>query len=213
MSELVPSTPPPKRLAWEKLDDEPVRLYAQFVHYRNMGPMRSLAKAARDLRKASKTLERHSANWDWQARVIAYDDYLERRFRDERETELLRAERAEAQLGRQMTALGGARLYGRRAGVSANGEPVEEIPAINPADLDALDAAKLVEMGVRIRRLSDGQPTDHLRGMGAISPAEMIRITQGIYEICTMFVEPDRIPRVAAEVKLFIETGRMPYSG
>lgn len=178
--------------------------FANFVAYRDLGPRRSLAKAAKDTGKGKATLEQQSTKNKWVERTEAYDDMMDLRFRQEREGELLRAERQEAQLGRTMTTLAARRILGAPA---QGGQAAVE--AINPGDLDPMDAAKLAEAGIKIRRLAQGQPTDILRGTFGVSSQDLQQAVRGVYEILMRFVPEERQPRAASAVQLFFETGRM----
>ena len=74
MSDFVP---------YERLADEGSQAWASFVVYRDMGPARSLAKAARELGKSKATLEAFSVNHDWVARAASWDAELDRIRREE----------------------------------------------------------------------------------------------------------------------------------
>jgi len=229
MSELVPA---PSRLPWERLDGETPKAYHAFALYRDLLHRASLTNVARMLYEertgkpwppkptkaalaaahAIRTqIGRWSVRWRWVERLEAYLDDVDRRVRDERETELLRAERNEGQIARQLEAIVAARVFGRAAAVRQDGTPVEPVDAINPADLSPLDAGKLYEVAVRGRRLADGQPTDILRGAHAISQADLLRVYSGLYEIALTFIAEDRQARYASEVQQFVETGRLPW--
>ena len=63
---------------WERLEKESTPAYEAFREYRDMGEKRSIAKVAEELGKSVKLLERWSAQHDWQKRVLAWDDEIER---------------------------------------------------------------------------------------------------------------------------------------
>lgn len=230
MSELV--APQPSRLPWERIQGETPKAYHAFSIYRDLLHRASLTNVAQQLyeertgkpipakpsaavTRAIKSIRTQVAKWSsrfrWVERLEAYLDDVDRRVRDERETELLRAERNEGQIARQIEAIAAARIFGRAAGMSREGQPIEPIEPINPSDLTALDAAKLYEVGVRGRRLADGQPTDILRGAHAISQADLLRVYTGMYEIGLTFIDEDRQARYASEIQQFVETGRLPW--
>jgi hypothetical protein len=137
------------RPLWEKLPRESRQAFANFAHYRDLGPYRSVAKAAKDLNKSVGTLAAQSRTYRWVERTELYDDDLDARLRAEREGELMRAERQEAQLGRAMTTLAARKILG---------DPQNNVTAIDANTLDASEAAMLAEKGIRIRRLAMGQP-------------------------------------------------------
>lgn len=63
---------------WERLDKESTVAYDAFKVYRDMGNERSLAKVGAQLGKSTALMERWSAQHDWQKRVLAWDDEIER---------------------------------------------------------------------------------------------------------------------------------------
>jgi hypothetical protein len=65
---------------WERQPDETGKAYEAFTCYRDLGPDRSLAKAAESYYGSSTNLAQiglWSRKFDWVARVRAYDDFLE----------------------------------------------------------------------------------------------------------------------------------------
>lgn len=77
---------------FDRLPGESARAYAAFCAYRDLGPLRSIAKAlAAAQRPASQRRywEHWSAVHQWVRRAEAYDAHLERLARKERETEHL----------------------------------------------------------------------------------------------------------------------------
>jgi hypothetical protein len=191
----------PNREPWEKQPHESRQAYANYVVYRDLGPRRSLAKAAPDTGKSLATITDQSKKYRWVERCDAYDVYMEERYREARESELMAAERREAQLGTTMTVLAARRIMGSQQ---------HGIPALNPAEWDAATAAKMAEVGIRTRRLAQGQPTDILRGHHTITAYDLKKAVEGVYEILMGYVAEDLRPRAASEVELFFETGRVP---
>ncbi len=65
---------------WERQPEETSKAYEAFICYRDLGPDRSLAKAAESYYGSSTNLAQiglWSRKFDWVARVRAYDDFLE----------------------------------------------------------------------------------------------------------------------------------------
>jgi hypothetical protein len=187
------------RAIWEKLPGESRPAFAAFAHYRDLGPYRSVDKAAKDLGKSSRTLAQHSRKYRWVERTEAYDDELDARLRAEREGELLRAERQEAQVARAGITLAARRILG-----SAE----HGVQALDPNELDGAEVASMLEKFVRVRRLSMGQPTDLLRGHFQISSRDMVEAVESVYNILMEYVPQERRPRAASHVQLYLETGR-----
>lgn len=66
---------------WERGTNESARAYEAFVVYRDMGAARSLEKVQQKLDKSTTMLGRWSGEHNWQARVRAYDDYIDAKAR------------------------------------------------------------------------------------------------------------------------------------
>ncbi len=66
------------RRPWEQQAGETTRAFAAFVAYRDLGPDRSIAKAAEQLGRNADHFRRWSARNRWRARVEAYDAHEDR---------------------------------------------------------------------------------------------------------------------------------------
>lgn len=67
---------------WDIQHDESSRAYEAFAVYRDLGPERSLVKAAQKLGKNVTTITQWSTRHDWVARVRAFDEYVASRTAD-----------------------------------------------------------------------------------------------------------------------------------
>lgn len=204
----VPAVVRPDPLPWERQKGETRQAFNNFAYYRDLGPYRTLAKAAADLHKARQTLAEQSAKYGWDDRVTAYDDDYDRRRREERESERAQLERTERGVGAAMIAPVIARLRGRDAGVAQNGEPVEPVEPLDPNNLAASDLASLAKTGFDIQRRALGMPTDLIRGSLVVTPAEATKVFRDLIELSTPFVPEERQPRWFAEIEAYIEAGR-----
>lgn len=63
---------------WERLPEETGPAWAAFVIYRDLGPSRTLEKAAKTLGKHSSTLSEFGRKWNWEPRVRAWDAEVDR---------------------------------------------------------------------------------------------------------------------------------------
>lgn len=63
---------------WEQLPEESGPAWAAFVVYRDLGPSRTLAKAAETLDKHPTTLSEFGRKYQWEPRVRAWDAYVDR---------------------------------------------------------------------------------------------------------------------------------------
>ena len=66
---------------WERQKGESAQAYEAFATYRDMGAERSLTKVSQSLNKTRTLLGRWSGTWNWQERVRAYDNELEKEAR------------------------------------------------------------------------------------------------------------------------------------
>jgi hypothetical protein len=63
---------------WERQPDETDRAWEAWLVYRDMGPTRSVAEAARKLKVSSTTINRWSTGHQWRERVKPYDRYVDK---------------------------------------------------------------------------------------------------------------------------------------
>jgi hypothetical protein len=83
---LRPSAPPAadppqivtgQKTAWARRPSEGARAYEYARAYVEMGPGRSIAKAAQQFTKSTRPLKRYSRKWNWVTRAAAYDRSME----------------------------------------------------------------------------------------------------------------------------------------
>ena len=63
---------------WERQNGEGEKAFAAFVIYRDMGRERTVTAVAKQLSKSRQLVERWKERWNWQERVRAYDNELEK---------------------------------------------------------------------------------------------------------------------------------------
>ena len=136
---------------WDRVTGESSKAYAHFCLYRGMGPDRSLAKvaAASESRPHVYQLKRWSSRWNWVERCQHYDDNLLRQdqLRQEKERKDMVTRHAKiAVLSQNLVVKGIEKLVA----------DVEQ----GKRDLTASDASRLLDVAVRIERLSRGEPTE-----------------------------------------------------
>lgn len=66
---------------WERQKGESAPAYEAFVAYRDMGAERSLQAVAQKLSKSKQLMSRWSRAWNWQERIRAWDNELEKEAR------------------------------------------------------------------------------------------------------------------------------------
>lgn len=132
---------------WEKGAAETSRAFAAFVVYRDLGPGRTIARAAEKLGKADSTFEHWSAKYSWPKRAEAYDAHLDAVGRAQAERVWKEMKRRHARAGAALVDLGEKELRRlARQLLAARGKGAQR--------LTARDIAALVEVGTRLERLT-----------------------------------------------------------
>jgi hypothetical protein len=140
-----------ERKPWDRQVGESSKTYSHFCIYRDMGTDRSLRKLAADAKTTSnlRQLQHWSARWNWVARCQSYDDELQRqdRLRREKERRDMVSRHAKiAVLGQNLVVKGIEKLL----------RLIEE----GERELSASDASRLLDVAVKVERLSRGEPTE-----------------------------------------------------
>jgi len=130
---------------WERQKNESSKAYAAFCVYRDLGPERSLEKVRQNLDKprTRKWLGDWSVKHNWVERANAYDDYLERKKREEKEKAILEMAERHAKL---------AMAFQQRV--------AQRLQQIDPAELSPSDMAKWLDVATKLERLARGEPTE-----------------------------------------------------
>lgn len=66
---------------WERQKGESEKAYEAFVTYRDMGQERTISAVVKRLEKSRSLIDRWKERWNWQERVRAYDNELEKEAR------------------------------------------------------------------------------------------------------------------------------------
>lgn len=159
-----------ERELWERMPGEKTDYYNKFVKYRDMDTgraknKRSLRLLADELGCSRQSIERLSVKFNWVERVEAYDLYLEQELRHKREKEIIRMHDNHAKIASQIITKATKRLLTL---------PEEEI--------SAADVVRMFDIGVKIERLSRGEPTEnkHLSGSTTITHDGSVDVNQRI---------------------------------
>lgn len=144
--------------AWERRKDlnEGEQAYNHFCKYRDMKrPLprskRTINQVAKETGKSPKYLESLSVRFQWVARVQAYDDYMNEKVREEQEADIIRMRKVHAQIAQSMVTKAAKRLL-----------------TIPDEELSVSDIVKMVDIGVKIERLSRGEPTESTEVQGEL---------------------------------------------
>ncbi|TAM68311.1 MAG: hypothetical protein EPN50_05040 [Chloroflexota bacterium] len=173
---------------WEPQPGESSPAFAAFVMYRDLGPGRSITKTAEALGRNRTLIGDWSSRWRWQERIAAWDGELSRRTLD-----------AEADERRAMV-----KLHARTARAVVNvvarrvlGDEARGIQAIDPNTLGPQDLARLLDVAVKVERLSRGAPTESVEVHDIASQVRRLALEQGFSEEETeaAIAEAERIVR------------------
>lgn len=141
---------------WGKLERETDWSFRAFCTYRDLGPRRTLAKAAEAFYRTehgpadigatsgeNRTFESWSSHFDWVARAGQWDQAIERATRLEQVEQIREMGRRHAE-----------------AAVTAIAKATEAIANVPAGELKPADAARLLDIGVKVERLARGEATE-----------------------------------------------------
>lgn len=135
---------------WEQQPGESNKAYGAFVQYRDMPPLqRSIRGLARQLDKTVTHIGRWSSDNKWTERCARYDRWLAAIAVDEAESAKREMVRRHADIGLAMV---------RRAAQALIGDEANGVTALDLSKLKAVDIARLIDVGVKVERLSRGAP-------------------------------------------------------
>lgn len=128
---------------WDRTPTESSAAYEAFCLFRDMGLERTVVAVGREI-DVEKSAHTWSAKFNWLARAMAYDDYLEAEKRKAFEAESRAMAVRQAKLGMKMQ------------GVAEGGLDAIEVEKLTPQDI-----ARLADTGVKIERLARGDSTEN----------------------------------------------------
>ncbi len=126
---------------WDIRPDETARAYAAFATYRDMGPERSLEKAAKKLSKSSRVLAEWSGKFGWVERARAFDEQTAKMAADRAVVTHAEVRARQAQQARRMAEKG-----------------MQKIEATDPDDLSHVEATSMAKTGWQEERAALGIP-------------------------------------------------------
>jgi len=144
---------------WERQPGESTKAYAAFCVFRDLGTERSLEKAGQMLDKprTRKWLGEWSAKYKWVERAKAYDDYVEKLKRKEKE-------KAIKEMGERQA----------RIAMAFQEKIIERLQSIDPAELTPTELARWFDVAAKIERLNRGEPTEI--GKQEVMPPQIVEI-------------------------------------
>lgn len=154
-----------KRNPWEHQPGESPKLYRYFCHYRDLGPERSLNKAAALCGIATATIWQHSTKNKWTDRARAWDLYIESRIRESQASEIVEMRNRHAMAAKGFLELATKEAEAlasqvRKADAELEKKRREGDPdATREPILAPVDIARLAKLGATLERLSRGEAT------------------------------------------------------
>lgn len=169
---------------WERQPKEGDKPFEGFGIYRDLGPSRTLPRVAEALGKSMVLIQKWSTTWNWVARCSAWDDEADRLQRDrdlvERQKAIQKMRDSHAQLGAAATQVAASILV-KHADDPKN--PNTNREAMAKASLS--DAARLIQVGSTLERLSRGESTER------IEIREAQRWVDTFTEVALMYIPQD----------------------
>jgi len=167
---------------WDRQPGESSKSYHHFNLYLNMGASRSLRQMANvpGCTSVRRQLNRWSSKWRWVERCQQYDDYAERQLRLQQEKERLEMHKRHAKTGMFAQNLALRKLEKLSGKIEQDEDRVS-----------AGDAARILEIGVKVERLARGESTEshELSGPGGgpvkLSLAETLKRIDEVYGLKT----------------------------
>ena len=133
-----------ERRPWERREGESSLAYAAFREYRDLGPSRAHRQLANPKRG-----ERWSGRWDWVARASAWDD-----------------EQAMIEDAERLDALRNMHRTHQIAARAALTIALTALRQLDPQQMTAAEVARLLDLGIRVERLTLAQSVSELLGQG-----------------------------------------------
>ena len=180
----------PSNELWDRMPGESVRNYEYFCAYRDMRYTpasgaddvpkldltreRSIRRIAEQLGKSRQTIGDLSSRFNWQTRCDAYDLYILRRQRDKNEAKILKMRENHAAIGEQML---------KRA--------MRRLLSITDGEIEAGDMVRMVDIGVKVERLSRGESTEkqEVSGKTAVTHSGSVTVAQDIPDLSALSEE------------------------
>lgn len=169
---------------WDQQPGEGNEAFQGFQFYRDAGEDRSIRSTAAALGKSKRLLETWSSEHEWRARLYAWNLHQDRLRQRTREAEIVKMDERQAKQGQAWQGFG---MQGLKASndrwlkEQAKASRDEDYEAFFP--MEATDAARVVESGMRMERIARGAPDRFVAPPGASvsadtqSDAELFRTT------------------------------------
>ena len=134
---------------WEIQLDETGKAFDAFRLYRDQGPQRSTRQVALTLGKSGALINRWSSQHQWVRRVALWDRHLDR----QGQLEAIEARKDMASRHARVSSLVLSKAMQRLVGDENN-----NVTALDLNTLTANDVARLIDLAVKVERVSRGEP-------------------------------------------------------
>lgn len=179
----------PELKAWDKQHTDTNKSYAAFIIYRSMAPHeRSLRKAADRFYGVENISKRHqflrwSAKHDWVARVIAYDAEQERIYQQEQHTAIRKMNERQAAIGADLQMRGFNVIKMDNLETKKDPETGEDAILTPNERAQRMEAGRrLVEAGMKVERVSRGEPEQIIEQTGTTTQNVNMNLKQAVDE-------------------------------
>lgn len=186
----------PDRLPWEKQKGESAKAFSAFAVYRDQGFTRSLTNAAQAIYEVApragkvesfrSQMAAWSTKWRWVRRCELYDMAVDKRFREQQETERDRMMTEIARTGEALRMVGMLRLLG--APDPDDPEKMKVYP-LHPEKMDAQDVARFLDLGVKLGLRALGEPTEYVKGAFLIAPATLTKMVGLVADVALRYID------------------------
>lgn len=120
---------------WERQPGESEKAFEAFARYRDMGESRTFTAVAGKLQKSGSLIRRWKDKFDWEQRVSAYDNDLERQAHREKQKLVADTRKRQLQIAMQLEK-----------------KALEALNMIQPEDMTARDIKEMLRLATDIER-------------------------------------------------------------
>jgi hypothetical protein len=153
------------RMPWDRQEGETAKAFEAFQIYRDIGPERSQRKVCQKLSKNTRTIADWSSKNNWVERCEKYDVYIDSETQKQKRKDILAMRERHAQTGMDLLA-----------------KAAKALQKIPDESIKASEIAKMIDVGVKIERLSRGESTENVDAKTELTgkdggPVEVAKVT------------------------------------
>lgn len=148
---------------WERQKGESEKAYEAFAAYRDMGQERTVSAVVKKLEKSRTLIDRWKDRWDWQERVRAYDNEIEKEAR------------AKAVRGRKDMTERHIKIA-----MQVQKKALEALASLSVEDMSPKDVKEYIKMATDLERLNRTFEEESSKG-GGDAPTQLADTIISIY--------------------------------